>query len=410
MDQVKIGKFIAQIRKEQGLTQSQLAEKLNISNKTVSKWETGNGLPDVSLLTPLCELLNVTADEFFMGERASVTLNEVSEKKPKKRIAIIIVAIILIVALCLLATCSFFNKNSGEENSPSPSLTPLLSPKNTAFPLNTVTPDITPTVSAAAQSTPTLVLPEETPVPLTPTPQIVFSTIPIITVYVTPTPTKNVTINPTSTPVITATSTPYVTPTPTVAPTPTPTPIPPATPSPPPTPTETTASSTIPDSAYGGYKFTSKAGRQSQYSYYYINCGMNDSPLAKYSNYTGEITLSYNVYNPTDENIRAQLHVQTNYDNFWCYTSPRNTAITSIAPKTTKTVSVKVPIENGNINFSRSGNIIAINASKTFLRFDVYFNDIEKAGNEVVIFANSSDDPILNCAWYSTNHMTPERV
>ena len=52
MDQLKTGKFIAEMRKEQGLTQRALAEKLMISDKTVSKWECGNGFPDISLMMP----------------------------------------------------------------------------------------------------------------------------------------------------------------------------------------------------------------------------------------------------------------------------------------------------------------------------------------------------------------------
>lgn len=69
MDQIKIGKFIAEMRKEQGLTQRALAEKLLISDKTVSKWECGNGLPEVSLMMPLCELLQISVNELLSGKR-----------------------------------------------------------------------------------------------------------------------------------------------------------------------------------------------------------------------------------------------------------------------------------------------------------------------------------------------------
>ena len=69
MDQIKIGAFIAALRKEQGLTQRQLAEELNISDKTVSKWETGKGLPEVSLMLPLCERLGISVNELLSGER-----------------------------------------------------------------------------------------------------------------------------------------------------------------------------------------------------------------------------------------------------------------------------------------------------------------------------------------------------
>ena len=59
MDQIKIGKFIATLRKECKLTQRQLADKLAISDKTVSKWECGLGLPEVSLMLPLCATLGI---------------------------------------------------------------------------------------------------------------------------------------------------------------------------------------------------------------------------------------------------------------------------------------------------------------------------------------------------------------
>lgn len=68
MDQVKIGKFIAEQRKSKSLTQRELADKLMISDKTVSKWETGKGLPEVSLMMPLCEILSVSVNELLSGE------------------------------------------------------------------------------------------------------------------------------------------------------------------------------------------------------------------------------------------------------------------------------------------------------------------------------------------------------
>ncbi len=69
MDQLKTGKFIASERKQKGYTQKQLAEELNISDKTISKWETGNGFPEISLLLPLCEKLDITVNELLTGER-----------------------------------------------------------------------------------------------------------------------------------------------------------------------------------------------------------------------------------------------------------------------------------------------------------------------------------------------------
>ena len=72
MNQEKIGKFIAELRKTKGLTQSQLAEHFGISNKAVSKWETGKSLPDASIMIDLCNLLGITVNELLSGERISM--------------------------------------------------------------------------------------------------------------------------------------------------------------------------------------------------------------------------------------------------------------------------------------------------------------------------------------------------
>ena len=71
MDLIKIGKFIADTRKEKNLTQRQLADALSISDKTVSKWECGKGLPEVSLMLPLCGILEITVNDLLTGERVS---------------------------------------------------------------------------------------------------------------------------------------------------------------------------------------------------------------------------------------------------------------------------------------------------------------------------------------------------
>lgn len=69
MDQVKIGNFIADLRKEQNLTQRMLAEKIGVTDRAVSKWENGRGLPDVSYMKKLCEILGISVDELLSGER-----------------------------------------------------------------------------------------------------------------------------------------------------------------------------------------------------------------------------------------------------------------------------------------------------------------------------------------------------
>lgn len=68
MDLIKIGKYIAFKRKEQGLTQKQLAEKLNMSDKSVSKWERGKGLPDPMYMLELCRILDISVNELLTGE------------------------------------------------------------------------------------------------------------------------------------------------------------------------------------------------------------------------------------------------------------------------------------------------------------------------------------------------------
>ena len=110
MDQILIGKFIAEERKRKGYTQKQLSEKLGISDKTVSKWERGNGFPEVSLLLPLCNELDITVNELLSGERVSeedyrkkaeenmVNLVKEAQESKKKIILSVMVSILVIVA------------------------------------------------------------------------------------------------------------------------------------------------------------------------------------------------------------------------------------------------------------------------------------------------------------------------
>lgn len=110
MDQIKIGKFIADERKRKGYTQKQLSEKLAISDKTISKWERGNGFPEVSLLLPLCNELEITVNELLSGERVSeeeylkkaeenmVNLVKEAQESKKKIIMSAMVSVLVIVA------------------------------------------------------------------------------------------------------------------------------------------------------------------------------------------------------------------------------------------------------------------------------------------------------------------------
>lgn len=72
MNQVKIGKFIAECRKQENLTQSQLAEKLYITDKAVSKWERGIAMPDSSIMLELCDILKINVNELLRGEKLSM--------------------------------------------------------------------------------------------------------------------------------------------------------------------------------------------------------------------------------------------------------------------------------------------------------------------------------------------------
>ncbi len=69
MNQEKIGKFIASVRKEKNITQNELAEKLGVSDRTIGNWENGRNMPDVSLFKPLCENLDITLNDLLSGEK-----------------------------------------------------------------------------------------------------------------------------------------------------------------------------------------------------------------------------------------------------------------------------------------------------------------------------------------------------
>ncbi len=114
MNQVLIGAFIATERKRKGYTQKQLSEKLGISDKTVSKWERGNGFPDVSLLLPLCSELDITVNELLSGERVSEEdyckkaeenmvnlVREAGESKKKIMLSALVSMLVIIAAVPL---------------------------------------------------------------------------------------------------------------------------------------------------------------------------------------------------------------------------------------------------------------------------------------------------------------------
>lgn len=120
MDQIKIGKFIAETRKGKNITQKQLADKLSISDKTVSKWECGKGLPDVSIMLELCEELNITVNDLLTGEIVSeidyqnkaeenmMNLMKENQENKKRMILSVICAVITIIATCSLVVIASY--------------------------------------------------------------------------------------------------------------------------------------------------------------------------------------------------------------------------------------------------------------------------------------------------------------
>ncbi len=120
MNQMKIGKFIAERRKAQNLTQMQLAEKLGITDRAVSKWERGKALPDASLMLPLCEILQITVNDLLSGEvvlvenynkeleNKLIEMVKEKEKRDKQLLQIEVVTgvicIVVMLALCAVAS------------------------------------------------------------------------------------------------------------------------------------------------------------------------------------------------------------------------------------------------------------------------------------------------------------------
>ena len=102
MDQVKIGKLIAMLRKEKGLTQSELGEKVGVSDGAVSKWERGTTCPDISIINTLSKTLGITSDELLTGELSNETRKRISYKKSLKTI------IPQLIIFLIVATISVF--------------------------------------------------------------------------------------------------------------------------------------------------------------------------------------------------------------------------------------------------------------------------------------------------------------
>jgi len=121
MNQEKIGKYIANCRKKNKLTQEQLAEKLGVTSKSISRWENGKTMPDVSLFHQLCKELNITINDLLSGETTSkdnfdlsadrlLDFSKYIKRKEKKKIVILLGVLIILIGLFLIVSILYFNK------------------------------------------------------------------------------------------------------------------------------------------------------------------------------------------------------------------------------------------------------------------------------------------------------------
>ena len=117
MDNIKTGKLIAACRREKGLTQQQLADMLNLSNKTISKWESGSGSPDISNLLELSKVLEITVDELLNGERKNTEQKDVegitAPTKKKLTTAQIVTIVLIGLGACIGAVFGILAYNYG---------------------------------------------------------------------------------------------------------------------------------------------------------------------------------------------------------------------------------------------------------------------------------------------------------
>ena len=122
MNQEKIGKFIAELRKENNMTQMELADKLKVTDRAISKWENGRGLPDVSLFEPLCKELNISINELLKGEKTKenniehlsaetmMSYNRYIKRKEKQKMFLLLIIIVIVLCTFLTMATLSFNK------------------------------------------------------------------------------------------------------------------------------------------------------------------------------------------------------------------------------------------------------------------------------------------------------------
>ena len=129
MDQIKIGRFIAKLRKEQKMTQLDLATKIGVSDRAISKWENGRGLPDISIIRSLCDVLEISIDELLEGEQLESSKKliiahknlfhilgerEHEKRKSKKLSVLISVLLIIVITMCIMLTPMLYASLRGD--------------------------------------------------------------------------------------------------------------------------------------------------------------------------------------------------------------------------------------------------------------------------------------------------------
>ena len=130
MNQEKIGKFILELRKEKNMTQQELANKIGVTDRAISKWENGRGMPDLSLMKPLCEELEISINELISGEKTdkkeyrdkfeenllnTIDYSQRQIKKTRSKYVIIIGIIIIFITVCATVFCIDINRMKNNE-------------------------------------------------------------------------------------------------------------------------------------------------------------------------------------------------------------------------------------------------------------------------------------------------------
>ena len=131
MDQERIGKFILELRKEKKMTQQELADKIGVTDRAISKWENGRGMPDLSLMKPLCDELGISINELISGEKINKkeyqdrfeenifnTINYSQKQIKKTRNKYVIIIVIIVLFLIVLVTLFGIDINRMKNNKP----------------------------------------------------------------------------------------------------------------------------------------------------------------------------------------------------------------------------------------------------------------------------------------------------